>query len=166
MALLTFYVLGSITMLAAVGVVISRSVVYAALFLLASLTTTAGLFVLLFAEFLALVQILIYGGAIVIVLLFAIMLTRSDTYERSTEHSQWPVAAVASLIFFGLAASAFFSDADRYNSGVRTPVELETLSLDLFTVWAIPFEVASVVLLIALVGAIVIARSREEGEES
>lgn len=166
MALLTFYVLGSITMLAAAGVVLSRSVVYAALFLLASLTATAGLFVLLFAEFLALVQVLIYGGAIVIVLLFAIMLTRSDAYERSTEHSQWPVAAIASLIFFGLSTAAFFNDASRYNSGVRTPVKLETLSMDLFTVWAIPFEVASIVLLIALVGAIVIARSREEGEES
>lgn len=166
MALVVFYILGSVTLFAAAGVVSTRNVVYAALFLLAALAATAGLFVLLLAEFLALVQVLIYGGAIVIVLLFAIMLTRSDTYETSTEHRQWPIAAIASVVLFGLIAASFFSDADRFNSSIRSGVDLETLSTELFTRWAIPFEVASVVLLIALVGAIVIAHSGGKSEES
>ena len=106
------------------------------------------------------------NGAIVIVLLFAIMLTRSDTYATAAEHRQWPIAALASVVFFGLISASFFSDANRFNSSTRTGVDIETLSTELFTTWAIPFEVASVVLLIALVGAIVIAHSGGKGEES
>lgn len=166
MALVVFYILGVVTLIAAAGVVSTRNVVYAALFLLAALAATAGLFVLLLAEFLALVQILIYGGAIVIVLLFAIMLTRSDTYATAAEHSQWPIAALASAVLFGLISASFFSDADRFNSDIRTGVDIETLSTELFTTWAIPFEVASIVLLIALVGAIIISHSGGKGEES
>ena len=166
MALVVFYVLSAATLFAAAGVVTTRNVVYAALFLLAALASTAGLFVFLLAEFLALVQVLIYGGAIVIVLLFAIMLTRSNTYETSTEHRQWPIAAVASVVLFGLITASFFNDAERFNSNIRSGVDLEMLSTELFTTWAIPFEIASVVLLIALVGAIVISHSDGKGEKS
>jgi NADH-quinone oxidoreductase subunit J len=166
LALVVFYILSAVTLFAAAGVVTTRNVVYAALFLLTALAATAGLFVLLLAEFLALVQVLIYGGAIVIVLLFAIMLTRSNTYETSTEHRQWPIAAIASAVLFGLITASFFNDAERFNSTIRNGVDLETLSTELFTTWAIPFEVASVVLLIALIGALVIAHSDGKGEES
>ena len=95
MGLVVFYIFGAITLLAALGVVTTRNVVYAALFLLVSLAGVAGLFVVLFAEFLALVQLLIYGGAIIIVILFALMLTRSTEFSTTAaEHRRWPVAAV------------------------------------------------------------------------
>ena len=89
------------------GVVAARNVVHSALFLLLSLLAVAGLYVLLLTEFLALVQIFIYGGAIIIVLLFAIMLTRSREFPRITDNAQWPIAAVAALLFFGLLTFAF-----------------------------------------------------------
>ncbi len=164
MGLGVFYALSAVTLLAAAGVVTTRNVVYAALFLLVSLAGVAGIFVLLLAEFLALVQILIYGGAIVIVVLFAIMLTRLREYEGPTEHGQWPVAALASLTLFVLLIAAFYTDSDRFSAGTRRAVDLELLGNTLFTRWAIPFEAASLVLLVALVGAIVISRSggREE----
>ena len=154
MSLVVFYVLAALTLLAAVGVVTTRNVVYAALFLLASLTGVAGLFVLLFAEFLALVQILIYGGAIIIVILFALMLTR-----------RWPFAALVSGSLFGVMTVAVIGDSSRYNADERTGVDFITLGTGLFERWAVPFEIASVLLLVALIGAIVIGRSAGEDEE-
>ena len=159
MVLALFYIVGGVSLLAAMGVVLTRNIVYAALFLLAALGGVAGLFVLLFAEFLALVQVLIYGGAIVIVMLFAIMLTRQNEFQVTTEHRQWPLAAAVSIGLFLLMAVAFWSDSDVFNSETRTGVGVEELGKVLFTQWAVPFEVASLVLLIALIGAIVIARS-------
>ncbi len=138
------------------GVVLTRNVVHAALFLLLSLLAVAGLYLLVFAEFLALVQVLIYGGAIVIVLLFAIMLTRSDEYPRISDNPQWPLAIVAALAVFGVLAAAFLWKRPP-DTGAEGP-GLTVIGESLFTQWAVPFEVASIVLLVALIGAIVIAR--------
>ena len=139
------------------GVVVTRNVVHAALFLLLSLVSVAGLYLLLFAEFLALVQVLIYGGAIIIVLLFAIMLTRSQEYPHISDNRQWPLAMVAGLALFGVLAAAFLwrrpPETDPEGPG------LSPLGESLFTDWAVPFEIASLVLLVALMGAIIIARA-------
>ena len=102
-----FVLAAILTLGGGLGVVATRNVVHAALFLLLSLVAVAGLYLLLFAEFLALVQVLIYGGAIVIVLLFAIMLTRSQEYPRISDNPQWPLAIVAGLAVFGVLAAAF-----------------------------------------------------------
>ena len=142
------------------GVVATRNVVHAALFLLLSLMAVAGIYLLLFAEFLALVQVLIYGGAIVIVLLFAIMLTRSREYPRISDNPQWPLAIVAALALFGVLAAALLwkelPETEAQGPG------LARLGESLFTTWAVPFEVASLVLLVALVGAIIIASRGDE----
>lgn len=161
-----FYIVSTVTLLAAFGVVTSRNIVHAALFLLAALGGVAGFFVLLYAEFLALVQLLIYGGAVTIVILFALILTRNSEYQVDSETKRWPVAAVASIGLFAIMAAAFVLDADRYNSSVREGVPLETLARDLFVDWAVPFEIASIVLLVALVGAVVIGRAGREEDES
>ena len=158
-SLVLFYILGGLTLLSALGVVATRNVVYGALFLLTALLGVAGLFVLLYAEFLALVQVLIYGGAIVIVILFALMLTRSGEFQVATEHSRWPVAALVAGGLFTLLAAAAIGDSQLYNDADRSGVDLKTLGTGLFQDWAVPFEVASVVLLVALIGAIVIGRS-------
>ena len=148
------------------GMVATRNVVHAALFLLVSLVAVAGLYLLVFAEFLALVQVLIYGGAIVIVLLFAIMLTRSQEYPRISDNPQWPLAIVAGLAVFGVLAAAFLWKpvpppllAPTLAGGepeAQAP-GITKLGESLFTDWALPFEVASLLLLVALIGAIIIA---------
>ena len=165
MALAVFYVLSFVTVGAAIGVVTTRNIVHAALFLLAALGGVAGLFALLYAEFLALAQVLIYGGGVVIVILFALMLTRRGELELMDEHRHWPLAAAVSFGLFAVMAAAFIADAVRYHAEVRTSVSLNTLGTALFERWAAPFEIASLVLLAALIGAIVIARSggRDEG---
>jgi len=156
-SLVLFYLAGALTLGGALGVVGTKNIVHAALFLLASLMGVAGIYLLVFAEFLALVQVLIYGGAIVIVVLFALMLTRLQEFRGSMENPQWPVAALAAVVLFGVIAAAIVRTgtpfgAERHGPGVQE------IGTSLFTQWAIPFEVASVLLLVALIGAVVIAR--------
>ncbi len=160
LSLAVFYLLGVICLGGALGVVVSRNVVHAALLLLVSLMGVAGLFLLLLAEFLALVQVLIYGGAITVVVLFVIMLTRVQEFRAMRDNPQWPLAVVAALAVFGLLAAAIIKGAPSENT--RSSVAFSELGESLFTQWAVPFEVASLVLLVALIGAIVIAREREE----
>ena len=161
-----FVLAGVLTLGGGLGVVATRNIVHAALSLLLSLLAVAGLYLLLFAEFLALVQVLIYGGAIIIVLLFAIMLTRSQEYPRISDNSQWPMGIVAGLAVFGVLAASFLWKAPPDSIVRNGEVELveaqgpglAKLGESLFTEWAVPFEMASLVLLVALIGAIIIAQ--------
>ena len=157
-SLLLFYTAGALTLGGAVGVVGTRNIVHAALFLLASLMGVAGIYLLVFAEFLALVQVLIYGGAIVIVVLFALMLTRLQEFRGPMENRQWPLAALVAVALFGIIAAAVTRVGVPAGAQRQGP-DVQTLGQSLFTQWAIPFEVASVLLLVALIGAIVIARA-------
>jgi len=160
-ALVLFYVAAAISIGGALGVVMTRNVVHAALFLLIALIGIAGVYLLVLADFLALVQVLIYGGAIVIVLLFALMLTRLQEFQGSLENPQWPFAAVGSISLFVVMIAAIVSSNKR---GAEEPIHtgFRDIGSSLFTQWAIPFEVASILLLIALIGAIVIARVGDE----
>ena len=121
-SLILFYAAAALTLGGALGVVLTRNIVYAAFALLASLIGVAGLFLLAFAEFLALVQLLIYGGAIVIVILFALMLTRIQDFERLTDNRQWPVAAIVALGVLGLLVALGVGNQhqDPHRAGRRT----------------------------------------------
>ncbi len=155
-----FYMLGAACLLGGLGVVASRRVIHCALFLLLSLVSVAGLYLLLSADFLALVQVLIYGGAVTIVLLFALMLTRVTDLPTRLDNPQKPLALVAALaLFLILVATVAFTPW-----GPQAPerVELVALGRSLFSQWAVPFEIVSLVLLVALIGALVIARPGED----
>ena len=165
-SLLLFFAAAAATLVAAFGVVTSRNIVHAALFLLAAMGAVAGVFVLLYAEFLALAQLLIYGGAVIIVILFALMLTRASEHLGETETRRRPFAALAAAGLFGVMAAVFVADASWYNSATRESVPFRTLAEDLFVVWAVPFEIASLVLLVALIGAVVIGRAGREEDEA
>ncbi len=155
---------GIITVAGAVGVVATRSVVYAAVFLLLSLVGVAGLFLMMLAEFIALAQILIYGGAITIVLLFAIMLTRAPEQAHQQDNQQRPLAAMACFGLFILLTATALSTPWRTRDASSDPMaEFTALSELLFSDFLIPFEIASLVLLVALIGAVVLTRSGREG---
>ena len=151
-----FYVTGALTLGGALVVVMSRNIVYAAFGLLASMVGVAGLFLLAFAEFLALAQLLIYGGAIVIVILFALMLTRIEDFESLSDHPQWPIAAIVAIAVFGVIAATVVGTA--VPDSERASISFTALGTSLFTEWAVAFEVASLVLLVALIGAVVMVR--------
>jgi NADH-quinone oxidoreductase subunit J len=158
-----FYVISAVAVAGAAGVVFARSTVYAAVFLIATLLAVAGIYILLASEFLALVQVLIYGGAVTVILVFALMLTRADDLPEAMVGAQWPVAAVASIVLMGLLIAAGVTSDWPGDVGETAVIPFETLGEALFQQWAVPFEIASLVLLVALVGAIILARG-EEGE--
>ncbi|MCK9518850.1 MAG: NADH-quinone oxidoreductase subunit J [Dehalococcoidia bacterium] len=148
------------------GVVFSGSVIHAAIFLILSLAGVGTMYVFLTVEFLALVQFLIYGGAVTVLILLALMLTRmgvSGRPERATG-GQAPFAAVVGL---GLAAVlvgvAFVTDWRESvpDNPINVPIQL--ISERLFNDFGAPFLLAAALLLVAMVGAIILAR-QEEGE--
>ncbi len=163
MTLAFFYLLASITVAGGLGVVLIRSTVYAALFLIASLLGVAGIYILLSSEFLALVQVLIYGGAVTVLVLFALMLTRVRDMKESLDGDQKPLAAIASIALLGAFIVMWTQTEWPRNTGQLTVVPFSVLGDALFSRWGVPFEIVSLVLLVALVGAVVIAM-QEEGE--
>jgi NADH-quinone oxidoreductase subunit J len=154
-----FLLLALLMVVGAVFVVTSRNVVHAALMLMVTLAGSAGLFLLLGAEFVAWTLVLIYLGAVIVLFLFGIMITRAPTGRdpvRLDHKRRWPAAVVA-LATFGTLATATtlaFEDAT-VAEGVTRTGELGDV---LFTRYVVPFEVVSFVLLSALIGGIVLAR--------
>jgi NADH-quinone oxidoreductase subunit J len=158
-----FYVIAAVTVAGGLGVVTARNVVHSALFLILALLGVAAVFILLASEFLAIVQVLVYGGAVTILILFAMMLTRVRDVSGPLDGPQRPVAAVAAVTFLVTTIVAVLSTDWRGQTDEATVVDLNQIGDELFTTWAAPFEIASLVLMVALVGAIILARG-EEGE--
>lgn len=158
-----FYFVAALTVLGGLGVVLARNVVHSALFLIVALLAVAAVFILLSAEFLAIVQVLIYGGAVTILILFAMMLTRVRDVPGTLDGPQRPLAALAAAAFLALSILAVVSTEWPGETEEITVIAFRDLGDKLFRNWAAPFEVASLVLLVALIGGIILARS-EEGE--
>jgi len=144
----------------ALRVVTSKNVVHAALYLVATLAGTAVLFLLLSAEFVAWVLVLVYIGAVVVLFLFGIMITRAPIgYDASLDNNRRAVAAVVSGALFLLmswAAIDFFGSEPLQGIGEGTPTEL--LGESILGRFVFPFEIVSFVLLAALIGGITVAR--------
>ena len=153
-----FYAVAAVTVGSAIAVVTLRSIVHAALALVLAFVGVAGIYVLLNADFVAAVQVLVYAGAVTILLLFAIMLTRSPSSPRSNPGNSQKIvalltAAVLLVVLVGVLVGAGWP-------AVAPPPtsSAEVLGKQLFTTYALPFEIASVLLLVAMVGAIILAR--------
>ena len=147
---------------AALSVVISRNVVHAALYLVVTLLSVAGAFLLLGAEFLAWTQVLVYVGAVVVLILFGLMLTRAPIGPMAQHNENGKLALGVSLALFGFLCVVIFAAFG------DTRIELSYVGAGaigqvLYVQWAFPFMALGFLLTIALIGAIVLAR-QEEGE--
>ncbi len=145
----------------AVGMLTTRNIIHAAFWLLEVMVAVGGLYLLLSAEFLAVVQILVYAGAVSVLMLFVIMLTL-----RRREDSVRPVevsigGGILAAVFGVVMYVAIAQYGDRVVEMPAAVPDTAALGELLFTKWALPFEVASLVLLVALVGAV--WWSKEEG---
>jgi NADH-quinone oxidoreductase subunit J len=162
-----FSLLGLVVLGSAVLTVSTRNLVHAALWLVVSLGGLAGCYLVLSAELVAVVQLLIYLGAVVVLLLFAIMVTRSPVGSSDElDTGNRPVALLVAAATAGLLVTLLldaFGDAVIDPSTVE-PGSAEAVGGPLFRTWVLPFEIVSVLLLAALVGAIVLSR-REVGAE-
>ncbi len=158
-----FLVVATVGSLSAIAVVTARNVVHAALYLVVTLASVGVTFLLLGAEFVGWVQILIYVGAIVILFLFGLMLTKAPIGRDTLDHQSRGLGLlVAVLMFVGLVGliTAAFPIADA-QVPPPAPGASAILGEALFRDYILPFEAVSFVLLAALIGAIVLARKDE-----
>ena len=162
LSLLFFILIAGISLAAAVGVISSRQPVHSALFLLAHFAMLAVLYVTLEAQFLAAIQVIIYAGGIVILILFVIMLIGSEKIETQADYRSWTpyVAMVLGLLLLGslgYSVASGFTGVDPNALAVQggAPAPVGYL---LFTEYILPFELAAVLLLVALLGALLVAR--------
>ena len=161
---LVFWVAAAVIVAGALGAVLLPSIVHATFALVVTLLGVAGIFLLLGSEFLALVQVLIYGGGVTILLLFGLMLTNAADDPIVTDGTQKPFAAIVGIMIAGVIVGALL-DQDWVTAQEVTTVPIRLLGERLFRDFGAPFEIASLVLIIALIGAIVIARRDREDED-
>jgi NADH-quinone oxidoreductase subunit J len=156
--------LGGVSVLvlgASLGVVLARNLFHAVLWLALALVGTAGLFVLLHAEFLAAVQVLLYAGGVVTIVVFAIMLTERLVGDslRQTNRGIVGGAVVAAVVFIGVAGTILRAP----RAAAPPPLDLTTASLGraVLTEWVLAFEVLGILLVAALLGALYLARTED-----
>lgn len=167
---ITFLIVALATLVFGLMVVTTRNLVHAALWLVATLFGVAVTYALLHANFLAVVQVVVYIGAIAILFIFAVMLTRKDLRDQGAQQNRnwWVGALLAILTFGGLFAllqswTGLSTTAAEIPSGFDAVAELGN-ALVSPTGYVLPFEVASVLLVAALVGAVYVAFNPRKGE--
>jgi len=159
-----FYFLSAIALLSGIGVITQKNPVHSALALIFTLLSLAGLYLMLYAPFVAGVQIILYAGGIMVLFLFVIMLVSIEKSTREYQFNhQWHVAGAATVALGGLLVYVYVRGSGIFPT--RQAVLPETLntqqvSLHLFSDYLLPFEIASLLLLVAIVGAVVMAKKR------
>jgi NADH-quinone oxidoreductase subunit J len=170
---LAFYAFAGLSLIGALAVLFTRNVLYAAFFLLLTLLGVAGLFVLASADFLAIAQIMIYVGGVLVLVIFGVMLThkpepsgelgsqrpnRIASLNRSGSWSGWIVAVlVTGSLFAALFTLLMRANFSLLNQPVGWQSTVNTIGTQLMTEYVVPFEIAGVLLLAALVGATYLA---------
>ena len=192
---IVFWFLGAVTILAALGVVLTRDLFRAALLLIVVFIAVAGFFVMMSAEFLAVVQVLIYAGAISILIIFAVMLTRDVQRGNLPNRLQIPAALFAALLLATMAFVAVDTNWNLIPEGEQervdlvqtqsvsnvSPEDLEEAGFEseqeqeaaseagladlLIGDFVLPFEAVSVLLLAAVIGALALVRPQPPGSE-
>lgn len=160
-----FFIFAAIALAGAVLVVTSRNAIHSAIWLITSLLATAGIYLLLKAEFLFAVQIILYVGGIMVLFIFVIMLVNLDVAIRQIQFNrQTSVALVLALAVGGLLPVAHYFLGRKIWLPPAKVAELgantEAVGERLFENYVVPFEIASVLLLVAMIGAVVMAKRR------
>jgi NADH-quinone oxidoreductase subunit J len=154
-----FFVLAALLVLSSLMVVSVRNVVHAAVALVAALLIIAIFFITLQAPMVGVLQVMVYAGAVMVLFLFVIMFLNPKTLERP--HRAWWGLGIISASLLGAMLVSMFSKVESIADPV-TSTELfgspETLAKSLFTEFVLPFEIASILLLVAIIGAVVLAK--------
>jgi NADH-quinone oxidoreductase subunit J len=161
-----FYLFAGMSALAAIGVVVSKNIVRTAVFLLFTLLGVAGLYFLLNAEFLAAVQLVVYAGGILILIVFGVMLTSKSPFSRFEPKPGEVVIAitVASVIFVALVLAVLHTHFA--NHPIDTGAyPIEKLGQTLLGDFLVPFDIISVLLLVVMIGAAYLAKGRRREAE-
>ena len=164
---LVFYLLAAMTVVSAGGVAFSNNIVYSAFSLMGTLLGAAGLFVLLAADFVAVIQVLIYVGGILVLMLFAVMLTHrvADVRVSNRSFGRLPTLLLIAVVGTVMGRALAISNWHQVDPAVPTPTTY-SIGDGLLTSYVLPFELASVVLLAVLIGAVVLSRKELKDESA
>ena len=167
-----FYLFGGLAVVAALGVILSKNTMYSVMWLILCFFNASGLFFLLDAEFLGIILILIYVGAVMVLFMFVVMMLEvNEVIKREGWLQYLPVGGMIALILFielvaasssGLFGSAEMATAAHLGGDINNTVEIGKI---LYTEYLLGFEIAAIILLVALVGAIVLTlRERKDAK--
>ncbi len=156
-----FYIIAIIMLISAVKVITTQNLIHSVLNAFGVLLSTAGLYWLLNAEFLSMVQVLVYAGAVTILMLFVVMLTTKGHIGQIVVIGKKNfLTTIVAVLFCGLLLYVVSTVEWTVKSQKDITNVTEVLAKELFTTYSLPFEVASIVLLVSLIGAIILAGRR------
>ena len=158
-----FYILAAMAVISATGVISFRNPIYSALSLVVTLVALAGLYVTLQGSFLGVIQVLTYAGAILVLFIFIIMLLNLEDSELHEKGYDWPAK-----VLLGISALGLFLAMGYVLTRPKLPVaalpagfgEIASLGREMFGTWVIPFELAGILLTVALIGAVLLAKRK------
>jgi NADH-quinone oxidoreductase subunit J len=164
--LATFIVLSVITLVSAILVITRRNAVHSVIWLIVTLFAVSGIYLLQHAEFLFAVQIILYVGGIMVLFLFVVMLVDIDVSLKQARFArQWPVALLTSVLLLAIVGFALYNHSQGLNLPSRpmtnAPVlNTQAIGMTLYQNYMLPVEIASVLLLVAMVGAVIMAKRK------
>lgn len=156
-----FWFLTALALIAAVGVVSSKNPIYSVLCLIVVFFAISGHYILMNAQFLAIVNIIVYAGAIMVLFLFVVMLMNLNTDAEPVKNVYMKMAGIISGLTLMIVFVAAFADAETSNTIMRRGTDvglIENLGKALFNKYVIPFEISSILFLSAMVGAVIIGK--------
>jgi NADH-quinone oxidoreductase subunit J len=170
-----FYFFAGVAVVSAALMITRRNPVHAAVLLVATLLATAGIFLQLRAEFLFIAQIILYAGGVMVLFIFAIFFVRLDVGLHRVQFRWQKLVAATVALVLGLEGVAIFHYAGKLpgaglfvpkiEDAARLPPNSEELARNLFSNYLLPFEIAAVLLLVAMVGAVVMVRNKNRADE-
>jgi len=164
--LATFITLSTVTLVSAILVITRRNAVHSAIWLIVTLFSVGGIFLLQHAEFLFAVQIILYVGGIMVLFLFVVMLVDIDVALKQARFArQWLVALATSILLLAIVGYALYNHGQGLNLPARpmtsAPVQnTQAVGMALYQNYMLPVEIASVLLLVAMVGAVIMAKRK------
>lgn len=169
MELALFYIIGIVVVASALCVVFLERPIHNVLFMIVTMIGLGGLFILLRAEFIAMVQLIVYAGAVMVLFLFVIMLLNLERVripEDPSVYRRWIAVGFAVLLLLVVAPFVLVFNTGKVGTLMLDKAaemsNTEVLGRELFTTYLLPFEIASVLLLAAIIGAVVLAKRRQQ----
>jgi NADH-quinone oxidoreductase subunit J len=159
-----FYFLSGLTLVSGILVITQKNPVHSALALIFGLLSQAGLYLMLYAPFVAGVQIILYAGGIMVLFLFVIMLVNLERSQKEEQfNQQWLVGLLAAGALGGLFLTVYMKGKDLFPEHIAQPAEnsnTQQIAVMLYGQYMFAFEIASLLLLVAIIGAVVMAKKR------
>jgi len=157
---LTFWILAAVVLLSALAMVLSQNLMHSAFWLILVFIGVAGVYILLEADFLAIVQLLIYAGTIGVLFVFGVMLTKQENIARSNPFNNYKIGALLIAFFLFLSLGTLF-DSSVFKATSPAPLAVSTtgsIAELLFGPFLVPVEISALILMVAIVGAVILAR--------